>query len=85
METGIDPYLDVVIPQTTLLNSQQALINSQVAQMTACVQLIAALGWEWDQSQLPTPAQVTKRPNPPSNIRGFRRAGIGPAAPSIRR
>lgn len=43
-ETGIDPYLDVVIAQTTLLNNQQALVNSQVAQMTACVQLVAALG-----------------------------------------
>jgi NodT family efflux transporter outer membrane factor (OMF) lipoprotein len=61
-ETGIDPYLDVVIAQTTLLNNQQALINSQVAQMTACVQLIAALGGGWDRSQLPTPAQVTEKP-----------------------
>ena len=61
-ETGIDPYLDVVIAQTTLLSNQQALINSQVAQMTACVQLIAALGGGWDKSQLPTPAQVTQKP-----------------------
>jgi NodT family efflux transporter outer membrane factor (OMF) lipoprotein len=61
-QTGIDPYLDVVIAQTTLLNNQQALINSQVTQMTACVQLIAALGGGWDKSQLPTPAQVTQRP-----------------------
>jgi NodT family efflux transporter outer membrane factor (OMF) lipoprotein len=61
-ETGIDPYLDVVIAQTTLLNNRQALINSQMAQMTGCVQLIAALGGGWDKSQLPTPAQVTQRP-----------------------
>ncbi len=61
-QTGIDPYLDVVIAQTILLNNQQALINSQVAQMTACVQLIAALGGGWDKSQLPTPAQVTRKP-----------------------
>jgi outer membrane protein TolC len=61
-ETGIDPYLDVVIAQTTLLNNQQALINSQVSQITACVQLIAALGGGWDRSQLPTPAQVTEKP-----------------------
>jgi NodT family efflux transporter outer membrane factor (OMF) lipoprotein len=61
-ETGIDPYLNVVIAQTTLLNNQQALINSQVAQITACVQLIAALGGGWDRSQLPTPAQVTEKP-----------------------
>jgi NodT family efflux transporter outer membrane factor (OMF) lipoprotein len=61
-ETGIDPYLNVVIAQTTLLNNQQALLNAQVAQMTACVQLIAALGGGWDKSQLPTPAQVTQKP-----------------------
>jgi NodT family efflux transporter outer membrane factor (OMF) lipoprotein len=61
-ETGIDPYLSVVIAQTTLLNNQQALLNSQVAQMTACVQLIAALGGGWDRSELPTPAQVTEKP-----------------------
>jgi outer membrane protein TolC len=61
-ETGIDPYLDVVIAQTILLNNQQALINSQVARMTACVQLIAALGGGWDKSQLPTPAQVAQKP-----------------------
>jgi NodT family efflux transporter outer membrane factor (OMF) lipoprotein len=61
-ETGIDPYVDVVIAQTTLLANQQSLINSQVAQMTASVQLIAALGGGWDKSQLPTPAQVTQKP-----------------------
>jgi NodT family efflux transporter outer membrane factor (OMF) lipoprotein len=61
-QTGIDPYLSVVIAQTTLLNNQQALINSQVAQMAACVQLIAALGGGWDKSELPTPAQVTQKP-----------------------
>jgi outer membrane protein TolC len=61
-QTGIDPYLSVVIAQTTLLNNQQALINSQVSQMTACVQLIAALGGGWDKSELPTPAQVKQKP-----------------------
>jgi NodT family efflux transporter outer membrane factor (OMF) lipoprotein len=61
-QTGIDPYLDVVIAQTILLNNQQLLINSKVAQMTACVQLIAALGGGWDRSQLPTPTQVTQKP-----------------------
>jgi outer membrane protein TolC len=54
-ETGIDPYLNVVIAQTTLLNNQQALINSQVAQMTACIQLIAALGGGWDKSHTSHP------------------------------
>jgi outer membrane protein TolC len=67
-ETGIDPYLDVVIAQTTLLNNQQALINSQMAQMTACVQLIAALGGGWDKSQLPTPAQVAEKPTKAESV-----------------
>jgi NodT family efflux transporter outer membrane factor (OMF) lipoprotein len=61
-ETGLDPYLDVVIAQTTLLTNQQSLITSQVSQMTASIQLITALGGGWDKSQLPTPAQVTQRP-----------------------
>jgi NodT family efflux transporter outer membrane factor (OMF) lipoprotein len=60
-ETGIDPYLDVVIAQTTLLSNQQALVTTQVSEMTAAVQLITALGGGWDRSQLPTPAQVTKK------------------------
>jgi len=52
----------VRIAQATLLNNQQALIHSQVAQMIACVQLFAALGGGWDKSQLPTPAQITQEP-----------------------
>jgi NodT family efflux transporter outer membrane factor (OMF) lipoprotein len=61
-ETGIDPYLSVVIAQTTLLSNQQALVTTQVAEMTAAVQLITALGGGWDRSQLPTPSQVTAKP-----------------------
>jgi NodT family efflux transporter outer membrane factor (OMF) lipoprotein len=61
-ETGIDPYLDVVIAQTTLLSNQETLVTTQVAEMTAAVQLIMALGGGWDRSQLPTPEQVTKKP-----------------------
>jgi NodT family efflux transporter outer membrane factor (OMF) lipoprotein len=61
-DTGIDPYVDVVIAQSTLLANQQSLAMLHVQQMTASVQLIAALGGGWDRSQLPTPAQVTQRP-----------------------
>jgi NodT family efflux transporter outer membrane factor (OMF) lipoprotein len=60
-ETGVDPYLDVVTAQTTLLNSQQTLASLHVQQMTASVQLIEALGGGWDRSQLPTPAQVSQK------------------------
>ena len=61
-DTGIDPYIDVVIAQITLLSNQQSLANLQVQQMTASVELIQALGGGWDRSQLPTPAQVTQKP-----------------------
>ena len=60
-ETGVDPYLDVVTAQTTLLNNQETLANLHVEEMTASVQLIEALGGGWDRSQLPTPADVSKK------------------------
>jgi len=62
-ETGIDPYIDVIIAQTTLLSNQQSLTNLQVLEMTASVQLIESLGGGWDRSQLPSPAQVTRKPS----------------------
>jgi len=62
-ETGIDPYIDVVTLQTTLLTDQQAVVGSQVEQMTASVELIEALGGGWDRSQLATPRQVTQKPD----------------------
>ena len=61
-ETGIDPYIDVVTAQTTLLSNQQTLANLQIQEMTASILLIEALGGGWDRSQLPTPAQVTAKP-----------------------
>ena len=61
-ETGIDPYVDVLIAQTTLLNDQQTLNNLQVEEMTSAVALVEALGGGWDSSQLPIPAQVTQKP-----------------------
>jgi NodT family efflux transporter outer membrane factor (OMF) lipoprotein len=61
-ETGIDPYVDVLIAQTTLLSNQQNLNNILVERMTASVALIEALGGGWDRSQLPGPSQVTQKP-----------------------
>jgi NodT family efflux transporter outer membrane factor (OMF) lipoprotein len=61
-DTGIDPYIDVVTAQTTLLTNQQSLTGLQMQQMTASVQLIQALGGGWDRSQLPTPSQITQKP-----------------------
>ena len=62
-ETGVDPYINVVIAQTTLLADQQTLAGLHVQEMTASVQLIEALGGGWDQSQLPTPSQVSQKLN----------------------
>ena len=60
-QTGIDPYINVVTAQNTLLTDQQALATVHTQQMTASVQLIMALGGGWDTTQLPTPAQVSRR------------------------
>ena len=62
-QTGLDPYIDVVTLQTTLLNGQQVLANLQIEQMTGAVGLVGSLGGGWDTSQLPTPSQVEKSPN----------------------
>ena len=61
-ETGIDPYVDVLVAQTTLLADQQTLNNIQVQEMTSAVALVEALGGGWDRSQLPDPPQVTQKP-----------------------
>jgi NodT family efflux transporter outer membrane factor (OMF) lipoprotein len=63
-QTGIDPYVNVLTAQNTLLTDQQALANLQTQRMTSVVQLIAALGGGWDRSELPTPAQVSVNPTP---------------------
>jgi len=62
-QTGIDPYVDVVTAQTTLLTDQQTAINVQVQDMTGAVQLIEALGGGWDKSDLPNPHMVAKWPS----------------------
>jgi NodT family efflux transporter outer membrane factor (OMF) lipoprotein len=56
--TGVDPYIDVVTAQTTVLGNQQTLNSLQVEEMTSAVTLVQALGGGWNASQLPTPSQV---------------------------
>ena len=51
---GIDPYLNVITAQTSLLTNQQTAVNLRIQQMTSSVQLIEALGGGWDTSKLPT-------------------------------
>jgi NodT family efflux transporter outer membrane factor (OMF) lipoprotein len=62
-DTGVDPYIDVLIAQTTVLSDQQVLNALQVQQMTSAVALVEALGGGWDRSQLPSPKQVTQKPD----------------------
>jgi NodT family efflux transporter outer membrane factor (OMF) lipoprotein len=59
--TGVDTYLNVLVAQTTLLSDQQTLASLRTQAMTASVQLIEALGGGWDRSQLPTPAEVSRK------------------------
>jgi len=59
-QAGIDPYLNVITAQTTLLTNQQAAVNLRRDQMTASVQLIEALGGGWDAGQLPSMKEVSE-------------------------
>jgi NodT family efflux transporter outer membrane factor (OMF) lipoprotein len=61
-DTGVDPYIDVLIAQTTVLADQQVLNGLQVQQMIYAVALVEALGGGWDRSQLPGTHQVTQKP-----------------------
>ena len=60
-ETGIDPYLDVLTAQTTLLSDQETLVTVHIDVMVSAVQLVQALGGGWDATQLPTPSQVSQK------------------------
>lgn len=64
---GIDPYLNVITAQTTLLTNQQTAVNLRIQQMTSSVQLIEALGGGWDDSQLPTYHQLIAQTPQPSS------------------
>lgn len=61
-QTGLDPYINVVTEQNTLLSAQLTLAQIEIQRATASVQLIQALGGGWDATQLPTPRQVTAKP-----------------------
>ncbi len=63
-ETGVDPYINVLSTQTTLLGDQTTQVSLRVTEMTAAVELIQALGGGWNASQLPTPKNVTAKSTP---------------------
>ncbi len=70
---GIDPYLNVITAQTTLLSNQQTAVNLRILQMTTSVQLIKALGGGWNATQVPAQNQLVSKtlpsPQPASNLK----------------
>jgi NodT family efflux transporter outer membrane factor (OMF) lipoprotein len=59
---GIDPYLNIITAQTTLLSNQQTAVNLRRQQMVATVQLAEALGGGWSATELPTPQEISGSP-----------------------
>ena len=59
---GIDSYLNVITAETALLTNQRTAVTLQMEQMTASVQLIKALGGGWNVSELPTPKELSAKP-----------------------
>ena len=57
-QAGVDPYLNVIVAQTTLLNDQQTAVNFRMQEMVASVQLIKALGGGWNAAQVPSPKEI---------------------------
>jgi len=61
-KAGLDPYLNVISAQTILLNDEQAAVSFRMQQMVSSVQLIKALGGNWDASQIPSPRELGAMP-----------------------
>ncbi len=59
-QTGLDPYLDVMSAETTLLGDQQTEVTLRVSEITAAVELIQALGGGWSAAQLPSARAVAR-------------------------
>jgi NodT family efflux transporter outer membrane factor (OMF) lipoprotein len=60
---GLDPYLNVIVAQTALLNDEQTAVSFRERQMVARVQLIEALGGGWDAARLPLPKALAAKPS----------------------
>jgi NodT family efflux transporter outer membrane factor (OMF) lipoprotein len=58
---GIDPYLNVITAQTTLLSNQQTDVDLRIQQMTTSVNLVKALGGGWNRSQIPAQPQLISK------------------------
>jgi outer membrane protein TolC len=60
-QTGLQPYLDVITAQTTLLSDEQTLVTLRVSELVGAVQLVQALGGGWDLTELPKDSDVTSK------------------------
>jgi len=60
-QTGLDPYLDVITAENTLLSDQQTAVTLRINEMTAAVELVQALGGGWNVNQLPAAATITSK------------------------
>jgi outer membrane protein TolC len=60
-QTGIDPYLDVIVALNTLLTNELTEVALRVSEMTASVQLVQALGGGWSSTELPSASTVTTK------------------------
>jgi outer membrane protein TolC len=60
-QTGLDPYLNVMTAQLTLLSNQQTEVTLRVNEMTAAVELVQALGGGWNSTQLPPASKITSK------------------------
>ena len=67
-ESGVDPYLNVIVSQTILLNDKQTAVNFRTQQMVADVQLIKALGGGWGATQIPAPKELRAMTSPPNAV-----------------
>jgi len=60
-KAGLDPYLNVIVAQTILLNDRQTAVNLHMQQMVTSVQLVKALGGSWDASQIPSVKELERK------------------------
>jgi len=68
-KAGLDPYLNVISAQTILLNDEQAAVSFRMQQMVSRVQLIKALGGNWNASELPSPRELGAMPTTTSGAK----------------
>ena len=61
-KVGIDPYLNVLTAQISLLGNQQTEVNLKIQRMTTSVQLVEALGGGWDSSAIPGDKELLSDP-----------------------